>query len=161
MSTQAKEILNKCHREHCLLMGTTSINTVDFPAVHSVSALAAMQEYSDLEKKELQQEVGQLRRWKREAIEMGEPILEFARKNLDMPLGSSITTNILNRLQEYQQLKERAVNSIRLMESALGWEFATDGRKFNGNHKEVLKTVLDLITLALASWKEDSTDKTT
>lgn len=40
-------------------------------------------------------------------------------------------------------------NMKRALKAILKWEFTTDGRKFNGDHKEVLKRVMDLARLGL------------
>lgn len=37
--------------------------------------------------------------------------------------------------------KQRFRNALR---GILKWDFATDGRKFNGNHKEVMKHLMHL-----------------
>jgi hypothetical protein len=42
--------------------------------------------------------------------------------------------------------KQNAKNSLKAI---LKWEWATDGRKFNGDHKEVLKHIMDLARLGL------------
>lgn len=36
---------------------------------------------------------------------------------------------------------DEAIDALQLI---VRWKFATDGRKFNGNHKEVLKAVIDI-----------------
>lgn len=40
-------------------------------------------------------------------------------------------------------------NMKKSLKAILKWEFATDGRKFNGDHKEVLKHIMDLARLGL------------
>lgn len=35
------------------------------------------------------------------------------------------------------------------LKSILKWEFSTDGRKFNGDHKEVVRHIMDLARLGL------------
>lgn len=37
------------------------------------------------------------------------------------------------------------------LKAVLKWNFATDGRKFNGNHKELLKHIMDLVRLGLGA----------
>lgn len=41
---------------------------------------------------------------------------------------------------------QKAVDALKEIKK---WEFSTDGRKFNGNHKEVLKQVMSLVNESL------------
>lgn len=47
------------------------------------------------------------------------------------------------------KIDREKVNAKRALRAILKWDFATDGRRFNGNHKEVLKHIMDLARLGL------------
>lgn len=55
-----------------------------------------------------------------------------------------------------QKNKKRPVDKDKVrfkqaLKAILKWDFATDGRKFNGNHKEVLSHLMDLARLGLGT----------
>lgn len=40
-------------------------------------------------------------------------------------------------------------NMKRSLKAILKWDFSTDGRKFKGDHKEIVKRIMDLARLGL------------
>jgi uncharacterized phage infection (PIP) family protein YhgE len=112
MSTQAKEILEK----HCPSMNRIYLD--DQGMAFRERILAAMQEYADLQTKDIQQEVEDLKRWKREQLEVWAPIDIWAQKNPAIKLGQSKSKFVLKTLQDYQQLKDRLEDATKALQES-------------------------------------------
>jgi hypothetical protein len=158
MSTQAKEILEKKIYKYFKDGHVPDPKDAKEAFLRhedrTMAILAAMQEYADLEKKELQQEVDQLRRWKREQMEVWGPLSEYG-QTMDIKLGSSIPAAMLNRLQEYQQVKERAAVYKNALDKILAMPVSLN----NVGRADMIDEIKKIASKALASWKEDHPQK--
>jgi hypothetical protein len=50
-----------------------------------------------------------------------------------------------------EQALEREKELVEALEAIKKWDFTADGRKFGGDHKEVIKQIMSLVDNALAS----------
>jgi len=98
---------------------------VDYDGNRSPQELEDVEWLDESGATDLQAELEQLRRWKKEAISVMSPVLDYAQKHGDIKLGHSCTDFVLNRCKDYDQLKERAgkmeaalKNAVPALESA-------------------------------------------
>lgn len=97
---------------------------------------------------EAEQKNKQLTQWKREATALLDPLLEWGQSQKDMPLGCSITEELLRRAKDYTGLKERAERYEKALKDIRRWELAT-GKKVRVTYLDILKDIMRVVNNAL------------
>lgn len=68
-----------------------------------------------------EQELQQLKAWKQEAMQVYEPIVVWGQNNKELPLGSSIVSEVMKRVNE-SEAKDKEIERLRgLMQKMMEW----------------------------------------
>lgn len=106
-----KEINQEAKAEAKKLTGRVPIFRMGYEAGHYDGAEKYAEKWQ-----EAQQQVEQLTQWKKETKLLLDPILDWGQSNKNVPLGASITEEVLSRAKEHDKLKakvERYENALK------------------------------------------------
>ena len=98
---------------------------------------------------ELKGEVDDLKRWKREACMVIDPIIEYGQGHKDAKLGRSITEFVIERCKEYDRIKDKADK----MEAALREIIKDIGSLADGD-------IFEIASKALQQWNDEKKEAT-